>query len=230
MKSFRSHLKSAGLTLAFLVLTLGTTVALAAGIAGTKHDFQGASWNTGYMDFPDGGHRCRPCHAPHRSMSTTLLWNHTQSTATYTLYASSTLKAGLAQPGAASKLCLSCHDGTIALDSYGGKSRIWGNNGGTNNPVAIGTAGNLGGAAIGGTSANLSNDHPIGFVYDAALTAAKAGMVTPSSTTLVSTGVPLYEGQLECSSCHDVHNGAGFARLLRVDNSGSGLCLKCHTK
>jgi predicted CXXCH cytochrome family protein len=141
------------------------------------------------------------------------------------------MKAGLAQPGIASKLCLSCHDGTIALDNYTGKQRIWGNNGGTNNPVSIGTAGNLGGGAIGGMSANLADDHPIGFVYDGTLASAKRDMVTPSSAALVSTGVPLYEGKLECSTCHDVHNGAGFTKLLRVDNSaGSGLCMKCHTK
>lgn len=226
MKYGRAHLRSAWVALAFLVLTLSTTAAVAAGIAGTKHDFQNATWNTGYMDNPDGGHRCRPCHAPHRSMSTTLLWNHAQSTATYTLYASSTMKAGLTQPGGASKLCLSCHDGTVAVDNYAGKSWMYGNRAG-----AIGTAGNLGGAAVGGTSANLSDDHPIGFVYDTALATAKAGIVTPSSATLVSTGVPLFEGKLECSTCHDVHNGAGFTKLLRVDNSAaSGLCLKCHNK
>jgi predicted CXXCH cytochrome family protein len=230
LKSVRRHLKFACLALASLVLTLGTTFAL-AGIAGTKHDFQNATWNTGAIDFPDGGHRCRPCHAPHRTNSTTLLWNHRMSTATYQLYGSSTMKAVPGQPGAASKLCLSCHDGTVAVDNYIGKQRMWGNNGGTNNPVAIGTAGNLGGAAIGGTSANLSDDHPIGFVYDAALASVKGDMVTPSSAALVSTDVPLYEGKLECSTCHDVHNGAGFTKLLRVNNSaGSGLCRKCHSK
>jgi len=35
---------------------------------------------------------------------------------------------------------------------------------------------------------------------------------------------------VECSSCHDVHNGTGFGALLKVDNAGSQLCLTCHTK
>ena len=51
------------------------------------------------------------------------LWNHKVTTATYTLYSSPTLKATLSQPTHyGSKLCLSCHDGTVALDSFGGNT------------------------------------------------------------------------------------------------------------
>jgi predicted CXXCH cytochrome family protein len=225
MKCGRTHLKSAWVALAFLVLTLSTAAAIAAGIAGTKHDFQNATWNTNAAGVKDG-QICRPCHAPHNANSSTLLWNHTQSTAVYELYASTTMKAGLTQPGGTSKLCLSCHDGTIALDNYSGRGQA-----STGTP--INPMGNLGGVTryqAPGT-AYLGDDHPIGFIYDAALASAKGFMVTPSSTNLVSTGVPLYGGKLECSTCHDVHNTAGFPKFLRVKNTnGSNMCEKCHTK
>jgi hypothetical protein len=223
MKSGHTHLKSAWLAFASLILAFSATAAL-AGIAGTKHDFQNAAWNTNAAGVKDG-QICRPCHAPHNSNSTTLLWNHTQSTAIYQLYASSSMKAALNQPGGTSKLCLSCHDGTIALDNYTGKVGFG---------VQINPGGNLGGVtqtSSTGSTAYLQDDHPIGFVYDAALAAAKGFMVTPSSAALVSTGVPLFEGKLECSTCHDVHNVAGFPKFLRVQNTNGGnMCEKCHLK
>ena len=127
MESGRTHLKSAWVALAFLLLTLGTTAARAAGIAGTKHDFQNATWNHNAAGVVDQ-QICRPCHAPHNSNSTTLLWNHTQSTAVYQLYASSSMKASLTQPGGTSKLCLSCHDGSNPhlpnLSNYDGLKKV----------------------------------------------------------------------------------------------------------
>jgi predicted CXXCH cytochrome family protein len=36
--------------------------------------------------------------------------------------------------------------------------------------------------------------------------------------------------QLECASCHDVHNGTSLAALLRKDNTSRQLCLTCHDK
>ena len=42
----------------------------------------------------------------------------------------------------------------------------------------------------------------------------------------------LIDNKLECSSCHDVHNGAAedVGNLLVKSNSGSALCLTCHLK
>ena len=78
---------------------------------------------------------------------------------------------------------------------------------------------------------DLSNDHPISFTYDGLLaTADGGGLVTPASTSLVVTGVPLFGAKMECASCHDVHNTLGIAKLLRVSTVGSALCLKCHSK
>ncbi len=196
-------------------------VATAASIVGSKHDFSSGGTST-YKGTAtaDGGQVCVYCHTPHNASTSQPLWNHTASgIASYTLYTNSTLNATAAQPGAVSKLCLSCHDGTVAIDSFGTFA------GTATNKIATSSVNNLGGTA--GT--DLSNDHPIGFTYNAALATADGGLVSPPSTTQVVAGIPLFSGTLECASCHSVHDSTNTP-FLRVANTGSALCLKCHTK
>ena len=200
-----------------LFLTLVAFIAISqfgfAQITGSAHDFSTATWNTSNQEI------CIVCHTPHNA--TTLpdapLWNHALSTATYTLYASGTLNATMGQPDGSSKLCLSCHDGTVAIANYGGV---------TNGTVFM-TGTNL-------VSTDLSNDHPVSFLYDAALASADPGLRNPT-TALSGLGGTisanmLISGKMQCSSCHDVHNGAGVAGLLLKSNTGSALCLTCHNK
>ncbi|MDP1901514.1 MAG: cytochrome c3 family protein [Rubrivivax sp.] len=176
----------------------------AASITGSPHDFSGAGWGSNQV--------CIFCHAPHNANGGTPLWNHAATVATFTLYSSQTLTTlTMAQPGGVSKLCLSCHDGTVAMDSYATRT---------------GTEKMLGDGMLG---TNLSNDHPIGFTYNAALAAADGGLVTPASASLVVANVPLYDAKLECSSCHNVHDNA-LGGFLRKSNAASALCLSCHTK
>jgi len=59
--------------------------------------------------------------------------------------------------------------------------------------------------------------------------AVNASMVPPmqaaQSISQVFLGV-----NLKCASCHDVHNTAGVAKLLRIANTSSALCTTCHIK
>ena len=201
------------LTMSFLVVAqflFGQT------IVGSKHDFSTATWNT-------SGEICKVCHTPHGAvvMPSAPLWNHTLSTATYTVYSSPTLNAGspagtLGQPSASSKLCLSCHDNTVAI---GGSTFI----------STVGTP--VGYANLG---TDLSNDHPVSFTYDAALVALDPGLKPVTSPSGIGSGTiassMLFGGKMECASCHDVHNGAGIAHLLVKSNAASTLCLTCHAK
>lgn len=197
------------------------TQAVAGEITGSVHDFTADAWS--------GGRICVACHTPHNSdtsVDDAPLWNHTLSTATYTLYDSPTLDATMNQPGGSSKLCLSCHDGTVAIDSFGG------NTGTTMMP----TENNL--------TTNLKSSHPIGFTYDTALATTDGSLFDPASKNVtIGTGsqtktgtineVMLFGGQLECGSCHDVHNtytAAGSDSLVIVDEAGSAICLTCHNK
>ena len=206
--------KLAGLTAVAGLFIAGTA---SAAITGTAHDLSA----NGYT----GGEICIVCHTTHNTdttVSDSPLWNHEVTAATYTLYASSTLQSAPGQPVGVSKLCLSCHDGTVAIDSFGG---------GTGSTF-VGT-----GADVG---TDLADDHPIAMTYDAALNVADPEMADPTAT---ASGVPGSSGnidddmlfgagndQLECASCHDVHGGVVNTPLLVKDNADSALCLTCHIK
>ena len=197
-----------GLALAALLVP---SAALAV-ISGSFHDFSGAEWNV-------TGEICVVCHTPHNAatIADAPLWNHELSDAAYTPYSSATLNAAdVAQPSGVSKLCLSCHDNTVAVDSFAGAT-------GT---TFIGTLGTPAGRANVGT--DLSNDHPISFTYDTALATADGELADPALDSEVAD--LLFNGQLECASCHDVHNVDDNAYLLRIANTGSALCLTCHLK
>jgi predicted CXXCH cytochrome family protein len=192
------------------LLAVSTTLAYAQ-ITGSAHDFTGETWS--------GGQICIVCHTPHNSVTTVTnapLWNHDVTTQTFTPYASSTMNAVAGQPGGHSKLCLSCHDGSVALGSYGGLT---------------GTTMITGGALLG---TDLSNDHPISFVYNTALATADGGLFDPAThvTSLGGTIAAnlLSSGEVQCSSCHDVHNKYNLPGLLKISNAGSGLCITCHNK
>jgi len=199
--------------------------ASAGSINGSAHDFTTKSWS--------GGQICVACHTPHggnTSITNAPLWNHAVTNTIYTVYGvgSSTLNATVPQPDGVSKLCLSCHDGTVALDSFGGA-----------------TGGTLmtGSKAVGAVATgSLANDHPISFTYDDTLATADGALFPPSSTnvTIGATGKQktgtiantiLFGGKVQCASCHDVHNTfTDSSKLLRVSMTGSKLCLTCHNK
>jgi len=204
-----------------------------SGVAGTAHD--PGIWSFGFET-----QVCIMCHAPHNTSTQGPLWNHEMSAAAYTLYGSSTLNATPGQPGRVSKLCLSCHDGTVGILNYGGLT------GGMTLAEAYSCTNPLGCRSVLGT--NLSNDHPIGIVYDGALAAADGGLADPAAKTVTigsSTSksgtiaaLMLVGGKVECTSCHDVHNiytvvnggGGASAGFVKVSMAGSLLCRQCHDK
>lgn len=211
---------------AIAVLVLSGTSMAKAGIAGSAHDFSTKTWNAG-----GNGTLCGVCHVAHNAKTPQLipLWSHeTSSDAGYTMYTSVTFNASgtiSAAPSGPSKVCLSCHDGTVAVDSFGGVT-----NGGTY-------------VTTGLLSKDLSNDHPISFTYDSTLVTADGYLHEPTTQTVPGMGartvsqVMLTGGKMECSSCHDVHRQKGTSAadstLLIVGGplyQGSKLCLTCHNK
>jgi len=119
-----------------LIVMLGTSYAFAqwdptskasnlGSVVNTRHNLtQGyiaGGWSN-WMDYARNNYAevCVYCHTPHGANSTidAPLWNRTNKTNTYTLY-SRQLTSGQAptQPGLNSLTCLSCHDGTVAIDS-----------------------------------------------------------------------------------------------------------------
>jgi hypothetical protein len=65
------------------------------------------------------GEVCVYCHTPHAANTQIALplWNRTIPSTTYNTYNSSSMTQPVSQPGPNSLSCLSCHDGTVAIDS-----------------------------------------------------------------------------------------------------------------
>lgn len=217
-----NYLKQVAACFAISLLLVAAVPAVAGTITGSRHDFTTQAWS--------GGRICVACHAPHQTDTTITdapLWSHATSAATFTLYSSPTMTATVSQPGGGSKLCMSCHDGTVAVNSFGGVT-------GT---TMISAANNLG--------TNLKGSHPIGFTYNTALATADGSLFDPAvKTVTIGSGTQtrtgtinamlLYGGKMECDSCHDVHNtftvGPAGSGLVKVDPAGSNICIACHNK
>jgi len=220
-----------------------------AAVIGSPHDFSGESWNIAKSD-PNSV--CGPCHQAHHANSSVIpLWGHTTSQGPWTMYStlnSPTFIAAPSQsptPTGASLACLSCHDGTVAVNSYGGQ--IQGGSAVTiTNTAKIGT--------------DLTHTHPISFVYNAALVGTGPNqdrflynpdttqVLVPSSGTFVPGNDMTINGflmsgthRVECDSCHDVHNEIGtpydivnnpkLVKIVGTQNGrGSLLCRSCHNK
>jgi hypothetical protein len=158
---------------------------------------------------------CDGCHTPHHADKTGSipLWSGKTTTATFTVYSSSTLDAVVGQPDGSSKLCLACHDGTDPAYSFMDPDRI------------LGT--------------DLSTSHPISFVYDATLATTDGGLKNPSENSTLGGTIAKDlldgNGKVQCSSCHDIHSsGVGDNSLRGYDYThgpgGGRLCQMCHNK
>ncbi len=149
------------------------------------------------------------CHTPHGAVPHTPAWSHKLSNAVYTIYQSSSLEAKVGQPTGSSKLCLSCHDGTVAL-THTTRSE------GTNVRLSPGSA-NLG--------TDLSDDHPISFVYSAGLSTEDAQIRAPS---MLPEELKLdRSNELQCTTCHNPHDNQ-FGKFLVMSTLRSQMCTSCH--
>lgn len=256
-------------TINLLTLTVaaGSLLALTAqaGIVGSKHDFSQYQFNNNPAD-PNTV--CGVCHTPHHAdPNSGPLWGHDPVTASgWTMYAQS-VGAGAASspdanvhytlptaPNPSSLACLSCHDGSVAINAYGDTTPAAPNRA---NPIYV-----SGAAAISkdqGLQKNLSHSHPISFHYQDVVGVGKDQWIydqnstvlvpdanspqpfTPDSQMTIKSFLLDGQGNLECSSCHDVHAQQGSPydsvmnpKLLKITGTqngvGSLLCRSCHNK
>ena len=171
--------------MASIVLAPGAGM-LFARLTGSPHDFSGTAWSEGEI--------CLPCHVSHRGQSSGLVWNHSMPDSV-----DFSLRSG-ASLGRPSLMCLGCHDGQTALDSFGGE---------------VGTVMMSGDAVVG---RDLSNDHPVGIPYP-------SGDSRYESQSTVGQRLLLVDGRVECASCHDPHSNTQ-SHFLRVESRQ--LCQTCH--
>lgn len=159
---------------------------------------------------------CNMCHVPHNATGDNTqvpLWNPQHASTTLTgRYTSPTMDAVTTAPDGASKLCLSCHDGSYPM---GDEHKF-----GPNPQHAMGS---------------LENSHPISFVYDLTLAETDGALVDPRT---LPRDVLDGQGKMQCTSCHDVHvQAVDQDKFLRwgaydpaVGGSTSGFCNNCHIK
>jgi hypothetical protein len=240
-----------GVALALPSLSNAQTI---KGIEGSVHDFSNRTNNT----WNSRSGVCSPCHAAHHTDPAQIvpLWIHETTKANYAgkMYTSPSMDATVSStPTGTSLACLSCHDGTVAINSFISSAPPTGTN-----AVYIDPSAQIG--------PDLHTTHPISFVYDAGLAALDGGLENPvtykigdnkSVLTVNNPPVPatgwsgisisgktidealLNNHRMECSSCHDVHKLIGsapssgiLAKLSGSDVNGRGsiLCRTCHIK
>ncbi len=189
---------SATLAVALSALA-GGAVAQVTGIAATRHNLGTASTQpihvTGTTPATGTAEICVFCHTPHGADVTTPnappLWNKRLATgATYTTYASlntPSIDGEILPVGSISLACLSCHDGTQAMDNIinaPGSGGFLATGGATDGLGYTWTAGvaatGLMPASVANLGINLSNDHPIGIQYC-------GGGLTGTGTTVTGT-------------------------------------------
>lgn len=213
-----------------------------AGIKGSKHDM--SAGGTSQTESTATTEVCVFCHTPHGSGTgiEAPLWNKSFTAPTYTRYSnvnSTTIDGSNADVGSVSLACLSCHDGSQAMDVV-----INAPGSGTNTTgFSDGTKKMTGFAKLG---ADLSNDHPISIQYggggwtstnDPTLANLADKSFKPGVKATVNSkpvwwidtdggtaardksDMILYTREVggavqpyvECASCHDPHNAATAA-------------------
>ncbi len=215
------------LNLVFFILL--TPLLVFAGVGATKHNLSVSG--PGPAKATNETEICKFCHTPHNSDPAYPLWNHQPSAVEhYTNYWSPTLRSYSSPEGAPpidgfSKLCLGCHDGTVALGALINHAELVDT---VPDALTFGMEGYLG--------TDLSGGHPLSIIFDQALVTKRNSEadLLHLNWPITDKDVKLYPTQggrgVQCTSCHDPHGGKGgadappFWRKQNYDD----VCLVCH--
>lgn len=237
-----------------VIAAITASSASALSIKVSKHNFATGGGSTGFSgnyEAPDEfgivtgiTEVCVFCHTPHNGAAGkgAPLWNRSTPTRSYTMYSSQTMSAvnptDAQGPQGVSALCMSCHDGVTAIavgtllnppgdgpvtavpTTYQSIGELYT---GSGFPSAWGP--NIGNQTVSTGAIDLSDDHPISFVYP-----TNAPGVRP--TRLNSDKLRLFgasKNMVECATCHLVHDNANEP-FLAMPNADSAMCLSCHDK
>ncbi len=220
----------------FFFLCFVTAWALSPGVAvgqkikGTDHDLSSNA---------PGGQICIACHAPHKVPNSPLLWNHVLSSVagySWSDWTSSTggtkLPTNIKTWSGSTKMCLSCHDGTVEVGKIYAPS------------TTFDTQKITGSKQIATATGDLKGNHPVAVPYpynnakntyngittgDLALASGWVAAPTKVKIFIDDAAAGPNNRGVECASCHDPH-GTGNSDFLRDATSGSAICLDCHVK
>lgn len=196
-----------------LVLGFAAVTAAQDTVVGSPHDLSVSGPGTTRALFEE--QVCIFCHAPHNATGQSPLWNRLSTTTHYRIYESSTTDARIDQPSGPSKMCLSCHDGSIAVGLVASRPPT--------DPFEM-TRRTIPPGRTDLTE-NLSDDHPIGFRFDKALFNRDGQLKNPD---LITPDLPMgLHNEVQCTTCHDPHNNR-LGDFLRITDVRSAICLSCH--
>lgn len=149
-------------------------VSAQAGIFNTKHNM-GATGLNAVSTFDGTREICVFCHTPHggNAEAAAPLWNRNldpKGFATYDQMGTTTLDSAVEPVGSVSLACLSCHDGTQAMDSVlnepGSGRDVPGFSRGMWRGQAAAVEGRIGSPdVVTNLGKDLTNDHPVGIQY-----------------------------------------------------------------
>lgn len=241
------------LTWAALVLVVCALVvpAFSGTLVGSKHDMTGLNRRAGVeamtgLAFNDYRDPCIYCHVPSSVQGKAVApggaqireWNrYLGSASEMQVYDSETLRAKIQDLGPETLLCLSCHDGSMAIDMVINKPEGWGMKDESPLHMRLDKGGGLEKCTQchDGTTAhrmdvvvigrNLMDDHPVGVIYPGVFESQE--FFPPNSEGRFRNGVRLFRNRVECASCHDVHN-PDIVPFMRVEPKE--LCITCHNK
>jgi hypothetical protein len=165
---------------------------------------------------------CIFCHSSHNSSKEGPLWNHeTTSSTAFKTYDRSTLISNPEQPNGATKLCLSCHDGTIAVGAIRGLAQ----------PIRMANIGNSGEIPAGRKSnfgTDLTGTHPVSVKFDAGTAIKNEHLRWPPEDPEKLVGTD-GDGYIQCTSCHDPHGTRSEKYPFWKKTTFDEVCDACHS-
>ena len=190
-------------------------------IVDTKHNL--STSGRGDIKSPTETRVCIFCHSSHNTSKEGPLWNHqTSAQKSFSTYQRPTMSNQPEQPNGATKLCLSCHDGTIAVGAVRGLAQ----------PIAmknVGARGELPANKKSNFGLDLSGTHPVSVKYKQSSALAVDHLRWPPLDPEKSVG-PDAEGYVQCTSCHDPHDNSKSDRYpFWKKATFDEVCLTCHT-
>ncbi len=181
------------------------------------------------------GEICVYCHASHGGPNwlaapRSPLFNRLRPNASYRMPENTQMLQD-ATPSERSRLCLSCHDGTIGLDLITNRPNTYRGPAPANHPIDECEGCHSGGSPAGGINwegvwiqPDMRKQHPFSIVYDPT---RRPGAFLPAAGNSIG-GLPLFGGKVECATCHEPHSEQN-RYFLRRSNVGNSMCLVCHT-
>ena len=202
------HVGVSCLFLSVLQLTWATSMAQQTfNLEDSRHDLA-IYLSTGYADEANDA-QCIFCHPPRSHTLRIGLWNEAQAENLFDYpYGRQTEEAPPGKPDGSSLVCLGCHDGTIALGDVLSRTQSISN-----------------GRGIERT--DLSDGHPVSFLYDSSLLDKNDELENPKKLTQQARLDTA--NKIQCTTCHDPHDDT-YGNFLVMDNSSTALCVTCHKK